>query len=119
MKHLILILAFLTLSCSRAKRTPKTYTFDASKDTSFIVSKTSPTALRVEFDVKGELQDSSMLIISYYNSVGNANNKFEVPLNPGIVNLENRAVDHYEGDALFTFKHMNNKKGRLSIKASL
>lgn len=118
MKHLILILAFLTLGCSKV-RTPKTYTFDASKDTSFVVNQTSGMSLRVEFDVKGELEDSSMLVISYYNSKVNANNKFEVPLSSGIVNLENRVTDFYEGDALFTFKHLNNKKGRLSIKASL
>ena len=118
MKHLILILAFLTFSCSK-ERTPKTYTFDASKDTSFVVNQTSGMSLRVEFDVKGELQDSSILVISYYNSKVNINNKFEVPLGPGAINLENRVHDHYEGDALFTFKHLKNKKGKLSIKASL
>ena len=121
MKHLILILALLTLSCSRAKRTPETYTFDASTDTSFIVSRSSPMALRVEFDIKGQLQDSSMLIISYYQSKLNPDGKLEVPLSSGIVNLKDRTFDFYDGNAkaLFTFKHLNNKKGRLSIKASL
>ena len=113
-----IIIASLFLSCYR-ERVPKTYTLDASKDTSFVVNKTSPMALRVEFDVKGQLEDSSMLVISYYNSKVNANNKFEVPLSPGVVNLENKVTDFYEGDALFTFKHLKNKKGRLSIKASL
>ena len=115
-KYIILFPLFF--SCSK-ERTPKIYTFDASKDTSFVVNQTSGMSLRVEFDVKGELEDSSMLVISYYNSKVNANNKFEIPLSPGTVNLENRVTDFYEGDALFTFKHLKNKKGRLSIKASL
>lgn len=114
-----LILFSLSLGCNHKERTPKTYTFDASKDTSFVVNQTSGMSLRVEFDVKGELEDSSMLAISYYNSKVNAHNKFEVPLNPGIVNLENRVTNFYEGDALFTFKHLNNKRGKLSVKASL
>ena len=115
-KYIIIVVLFL--SCSK-ERTPKIYTFDASKDTSFVVNQTSGMSLRVEFDVKDELQDSSMLVVSYYNSIGNANNKYEFPLSPGVVNLENKVCDHYEGDALFTFKHLNNKKGKLSIKASL
>ena len=65
-----IIIASLFLSCSK-ERTPQIYTFDASKDTSFVVSKSSPMAIRVEYEVKGQLQDSSILIISYYKSKGN------------------------------------------------
>ena len=113
-----IIITSLFLSCSK-ERTPKIYTFDASKDTSFVVNKTSSMAIRVEFDVTGQLQDSSMLVISYYKSKGNANIKLDVPLSPGIVNIKDRKFDFYEDNALFTFKHLNNKKGKLSIKASL
>ena len=112
------IIASLFLSCSK-ERTPQIYTFDASKDTSFVVSKSSSMAIRVEYEVKGQLQDSSMLIISYYKSKGNANIKLDVPLSSGIVNIKDRKFDFYEDNALFTFKHLNNKKGTLSIKASL
>jgi hypothetical protein len=112
------IIASIFFGCSK-QRIPAYYTFDASKDTSFVVNQTSGMSLRVEFDVKGEIEDSSMLVISYYNSKGNANVKLDVPLSAGIVNLKDRTYDFYEGDALFTFKHLNNKKGKLTIKASL
>ena len=116
-----IIIATLFISCSRAKRTPETYTFDASKDISFVVSRSSPMALRVEFDIKGQLQDSSVLIISFFQSKLNPDKKLEVPLSSGIVNLKDRTFDFYDGNAksLFTFKHLNNKKGKLTIKASL
>ena len=118
---IIAFVAFLFFSCSRAKRTPETYTFDASKDTSFIVSRTSSLALRVEYDIKGQMEDSSLLIISYYQSKLNPDAKLEVPLGSGEINIKNRTFDFYEEDAkaLFTFKHLNNKKGKLTIKASL
>lgn len=115
-KYIIIVSVFL--SCSK-ERVPITYSFDASKDTSFVVSRTSSMPIRVDFDVNGQLEDSSMLVISYYKSKGNANIKFEYPLNPGVVNLKNGTTDFYEDNALFTFKHLNNKKGELSIKASL
>jgi hypothetical protein len=119
MKKYLIIFSLFLFSCSSKRRTPAYYTFDASKDTSFVVNQTSGMSLRVEFDVKGEIEDSSMLIITYYQSKLNANSKFEVLLSPGTVNLENKVTDFYEGDALFTFKHLNNKKGKLTIKASL
>ena len=114
------IIIFIFISCSK-ERVPKTYTFDASKDTSFIVDRSSSLALRVEFDISGQMQDSSMLTISYYQSKLNPNSKLDVPLGFGIIDMKNRTYDFYDGDAkaLFTFKHLNNKKGKLSIKASL
>ena len=119
MKKYIIII-FLFLSCSR-ERTPTVYTFDASKDTSFVVDRSSPMALRVEFDIKGQLQDSSILIISYYQSKLNPDSKLEVPLSSGVIDIKDRTYDFYDGDAkaLFTFKHLNNKKGKITIKASL
>lgn len=113
-----LIITYIFFSCSK-ERIPETYTLDASKDTSFVVSRSSSMALRVEFDIKGQLEDSSILVISYYKSKGNANIKLDVPLNPGVINVKGRTFDFYENNALFTFKHLNNKKGKLSIKASL
>ena len=62
-KYFVILLLFL--SCSK-ERVPITYTFDASKDTSFVVNQTSGMSLRVEFDIRGELEDSSILVISYY-----------------------------------------------------
>ena len=116
LKYFVIISLFF--SCSK-ERLPTTYIFDASKDTSFVVSRTSSMALRVEFDVKGQMQDSSILTISYYKSKGNANIYLDVPLSAGMVNMKGRTFDFYEDKALFTFKHLNNKKGKLSIKASL
>ena len=114
------IIIFIFLSCSK-ERVPKTYTFDASKDTSFVVDRSSSLALRVEFEIKGQQQDSSMLIISYYQSKLNPDSKLEVPLSSGEINIKNRTFDFYDGNAsaLFTFKHLKNKRGKLSIKASL
>jgi len=115
-----LIIAFLFFSCSEGVRTPATYTFDASKDTSFVVSRSAPSPpLRVEFDITGQLEDSSMLVISYFKNTINANNKYEFPLSPGVINWKNRTCDFFEDDAIITFKHLNNKKGKLTIKASL
>jgi hypothetical protein len=116
-----IIITSLFLSCSRRERTPSNYTFNASKDTSFIVERTSPMALRVEYDIEGQLQDSSILIISYYKSKLNPNSKLEIPLGSGGINMKSRTYDFYDGNAsaLFTFKHLNNKKGKLTIKASL
>jgi hypothetical protein len=121
MKKYFAIVILLLFSCSRKERTPTYYTFDASKDTSFIVERTSPMALRVEYDIKGQLEDSSIVIISYYQSKLNSNSKLEIPLGSGEINIKNRNFDFYESDAkaLFTFKHLNNKKGKLTIKASL
>ena len=113
------VIIFIFFSCSK-ERVLETYTFDASKDTSFIINRSSSLALRVEFDIKGEMQDSSMLIISYYQSKLDPNSKFEIPLGSGVINIKNGTHDFYDGNAslLFTFKHLNNKKGKLSIKAS-
>ena len=113
-----IIITYLFFSCSK-ERTPVNYTIDASKDTSFVVSKSSPMAIRVEYDITGQLQDSSMLFISYYNSKGNANIRLDIPLSPGTIDVKDRKFDFYEDNALFTFKHLNNKKGKLTIKASL
>jgi hypothetical protein len=117
MKRYLAIL-FLLFSCSK-ERVPINYTFDASKDTSFIVNRSSSMPIRVDFDIIGQLQDSSILVISYYKSKGNANIKLDVRLNAGLINMKGRTFDFYEDNALFTFKHLNNKKGKLSIKASL
>jgi hypothetical protein len=120
MKKYFVILC-LFFSCSSRERTPKYYTFDASKDTSFIVERTSPMALRVEYDVKGQVEDSTLLIISYYQSRVDSNAKLEIPLSSGLISIKDRAYDFYDSNAkaLFTFKHLNNKKGKLTIKASL
>ena len=115
-----IIITYLFLSCSK-ERVPKTYTFDASKDTTFIVNRSSSIPIRVDFDVTGQLEDSSMLVISYYKSKGNENIKSDILLSPGVINMKDRSFDFYDenASALFTFKHLNNKKGKLTIKASL
>ena len=118
MKKYVFLFSLL-VSCSK-ERTPTTYTFDASKDTSFVVSRSAPRPpLRVEFDITGQLEDSSMLVISYFKNTINANNKYEFPLSSGVVNWKNRTCDFFEDDAIITFKHLKNKKGKLTIKASL
>ena len=115
---IIAIIAFLFCSCFGG-RTPTTYTFDASKDTSFVISRTSLMAFRVVFNITGQLEDSSMLVISYFKNTPNAHNKYEFPLSPGVINWKNKPCDFFEDDAIFTFKHLKNKKGKLTIKASL
>lgn len=115
-----IIIAYLFFSCSK-ERVPETYIFDASRDTSFIVSRSSSIPIRVDFDVTGQLEDSSLLVISYYKSKGNENIKSNVLLSPIVVSMKGRTFDFYDenASALFTFKHLNNKKGKLIIKASL
>ena len=115
---IIIFIAFLFCSCFGG-RTPTTCTFDASKDTSFVISRTSLMPVIVRFDITGQLEDSSMLVISYFKNTPNAHNKYEFPLSPGVINWKDKPCDFFEDDAIFTFKHLNNKKGKLTIKASL
>jgi hypothetical protein len=114
------IVTFLLISCSR-ERVPKTYTFDASKDTLFIVEDDDAHHVFLKYDIEGQLEDSVRIEVSYFNSkgTGNENVKLDIHLKAGKIMIKDSFWDFYDSKALFTFKHLNNKKGKLTIKASL
>ena len=115
-----LFLSFLLSGCfSEKKNTP--FILDASRDTSFIVEDNDIHHVFLKYSIEGQLDDSVKVEVSYYNSkgTGNENAKLNIPLKAGKVEMKDRFWDFYSSKALITFKHLNNKKGKLTIKASL
>ncbi len=99
-------------------RTPATYTFDASKDTSFVVERSSGRPMII-FSIEGNVADSVLIYINYHESKGYDHQRLEIKLDSGKIDMKNQLWDFYADKALFTLKHLNNKKGKLTIKASL
>ncbi len=118
-KYLILLALAITLNSCTKGRKPTTFIINTSKDTSFLLSRSSSYSSTIVCDFKGQLDSKALLVISYYKSKDNKDVKFEIPLDSGKVNINDARVDFYESNALFTFKHLNNKKGQLSITAGL
>lgn len=93
---------------------------DASKDTTFVVEDDDYNHVFLKYNIEGELDDSVKIEVSYYKkATGNENVRLDIPLQAGKVKIKDGIWDFYAAKALFTFKHLKNKKGRLSIKASL
>lgn len=113
------IFLFLLLSGCFSKKKNEPFTFDASKDTSFIVEDDDIHHVFLKYTIVGQLEDSTHIVVTYHNPKGNENVKLDIPLNAGKVEIKNGIWDFYDSKALFTFKHLNNKKGKLTIKASL
>lgn len=120
MKNLILIIILITF-CSCSERKVETITFDASKDTSFVVENSSSYEVFLRYNIAGFVENDAQLTVTYYGSKGtsNENVKLEIPLFAGNVQIINKEWDFYDSKALFTFKHLNNKKGKLTVEASL
>lgn len=107
----------LLISCSKA-RVPITYTFDASKDTSFIVERSSENpSIRISAD--GYLTHNANIVINYYESKVDTNLKYYIPLFAGKIELKDVPWDFYADKARVTFQHLENKKGKITIKAVL
>lgn len=101
---------------------PKTviYTFDATKDTSFIVDRhgKGPSVI---LNVDGYLSDTALINVFTYLK----GNKYEkdlrsaIKLYPGKVHKKDLRPDFYDNQAIIHYWHLNNKKGKLKISASL
>lgn len=119
MKKYLLLSIFLSGCFPERKQEPMT--FDASRDTSFIVEDNDSYHVFLKYSIEGQLDDSVRIEVSYYNSkgTGNENAKLNIPLKAGKVEIKDRFWDFYSSKALITFKHLHNKKGKLTIKAEL
>lgn len=115
-KYISFFTFILFFSCSEKKN--EFITFDASRDTTFIIERSSgnPT---IVFSIKGFITDSVTIFINNHGTKYYDNQRLVIKLDSGKVNIINERSDFYADEALFTFKHLNNKKGKLTIKASL
>ena len=125
MKNYIIVIVFIMcclLSCTK-ERVSATVTFDASKDTTFIVERHAQTPTSMKYNIQGHLDNKALLIITYYKSEvkGNENVKLEIPLDSGKVSINDKYWDFYDNTyhALITFKHLKNNKGKLTVNTAL
>lgn len=119
MKKYLLLSIFLSGCFSEKVNEP--IILDASRDTSFVVESNGSDYVNFKYNIEGYLQDSVKLVITYYKSEGttNENVKLDIPVKAGKVEIKNGMWDFYDSKALVTFKHLNNKKGKLIIKAEI
>ncbi|MCU0469681.1 MAG: hypothetical protein MUF58_13860 [Arcicella sp.] len=111
---------FFLLSGCFAEKANDPIIVDASKDTSFVIEDHDSHHVFIKYNIEGQLDDSAKIEISYFKKAkGNENIKLDIPLQAGKVKIKDGIWDFYADKALFTFKHLNNKKGQLTIKASL
>ncbi|MEA5404822.1 hypothetical protein VB776_17945 [Arcicella sp. DC2W] len=120
MAKYIFILLFTT-SCSLFTGVNTvTTTIDATKDTTFFLNGKGggPSII---FDINGYLSDSTLIEIAYHESKDNPNTNLTltIPLNAGKVHLKDVRRDFYGAHAKISFKHLENKKGKLKISASM
>ena len=115
LKYIILICIFF-LRCSN----PKQYscTIETDKDTSFIIERSSENP-SIRVSVNGYLTHDANIVVNYHESKVDTNLKYYIPLFVGEINLKEVPWDFYADKARITFKHQENKKGKLTIKASL
>jgi hypothetical protein len=112
----ILLFCLLIFGCSNPKQ--YSYNIDTDKDTSFIVERSSGNpSIRVSVD--GYLAHDANIVINYYESKVDTNTKFYIPLFAGKIELKEVPWDFYADKARVTFKHQENKKGKIIIKAIL
>ena len=112
----IILLVFVFLGCSN----PKQYSFivDTDKDTSFIVERSSENP-SIRISVDGYLTHNANIIINYHESKVDTNLKYYIPLFAGKIELKDVPWDFYDDKARVTFQHLENKKGKMTIKAIL
>jgi hypothetical protein len=117
-----IIVPFLLSGCFSEKRN-EPVTFDASRDTSFVVESNGSDYINLRYNIEGQLEDSTHIVVTYYitdyrtKDIENA--KLNIPLQAGKVEIKNGIWDFYGPKAFFNFKHLNNKKGKLTIKAEI
>lgn len=107
--------------CNCSERKVETITFVTSKDTSFVVENNSGYHVFLRYNIEGYVESDAQLTVTYYEGYNSKNKslKLEIPLFGGEVKIKDKYWDFYDSKALFTFKHLNNKKGKLTLKASL
>lgn len=115
------IFLFLPLSGCFSEKINEPIILDASRDTSFVVKSNGSDYVNFRYNIEGYVQDDAMLVVTYYKSEGttNENVKLTIPIYAGKVEIKNGMLDFYDSKALVTFKHLNNKKGKLIIKAEI
>lgn len=115
-----LFLSFLLSGCFSEKRN-EPISLNAGRDTSFVVESNGSDYVNFRYDIEGYVQDDVMLVVTYYKSEGTTyeNVKLAVPIYAGKVEIKNKMWDFYASKALVEFKHLNNKKGKLIIKAEI
>lgn len=94
---------------------------DASKDTSFVVENSNGYRVFLRYNIEGFVENDAQLTVSYFEGYNSKSKdlKLEIPLFASNVQIINKEWDFYDSKALFTFKHLNNKKGKLTVEASL
>jgi len=96
------------------------FILDASRDTSFVVESNGSDYVNFKYNIEGYIQDCVKVEVSYFKKAkGNENVKLTIPLKGGKVEIKNGMWDFYAQKALVEFKHLDNKKGKLIIKAEI
>ena len=114
-KYIFLLL--LLFGCFSEKKNEQ-ITFDASRDTSFIVERSSENP-SIRISVNGYLAQNANIVINYHESRVDTNVKYYIPLFAGKIELKEIPWDFYGDKARVTFQHLENKKGRITVKAIL
>ena len=103
-----------------SERKNKPIILDANKDTTFVVESNGNDFINFRYNVEGYVQDSVSIEVSDFKKAkGNENVKLTIPLKAGKVEIKNGMWDFYAQKALVEFKHLDNKKGKLIIKAEI
>ena len=118
MKKYIILSILLSGCFSEQKNEP--ITVDASRDTTFVVKSNGSDFINFRYSIEGYVQDSVKIEVSYFKKAqGNKNVKLDIPIKAGKVEIKNGMWDFYSSKALVEFKHLNNRKGKLIIKAEI
>ena len=114
------IFLFLLSSGCFAEKVNEPIIVNVSRDTTFVVESNGNDFINFRYSIEGYVQDSVRVIVSYFKKVnGNENVKLDIPLKAGKVKIKNKMWDFYPSKALVEFKHLNNRKGKLIIKAEI
>lgn len=112
----VFLFCFFIFGCSSPRQ--YSYTVDTDKDTSFIVERSSKNP-SIRISVNGYLTHDANIVVNYHESKVDTNLKYYIPLFAGEINLKEVPWDFYADKARITFKHEENKKGKITIKAIL
>jgi hypothetical protein len=118
MKKYLVLSIFLSGCFSEKVNEP--ITLDASRDTTFVIESNGNDFINFRYSIEGYVQDSVKIEVSYFKKAkGNENVKLDIPLKAGKVKIKNKMWDFYASKAIVEFKHLNNRKGKLIIKAEI
>ena len=115
LKYVLFFCSFI-LGCTNPKY--YSYTINSGKDTSFVVERSTENP-SIRISVNGYLTHDANIVVNYHESKVDTNLKYYIPLFAGEINLKEVPWDFYADKARITFKHQENKKGKITIKAIL